>query len=174
MYASVSTVHAVNLPARVVCPQKANKDRHRFLVGTCSLHDANEISILDYHEDSHSIEAAAIYNHRDQIFAMEPSPQDSSLVISSWQSKVGDNGVTLWRMPHQRDFEINEMDPGALSGEHIDLETVCRFELGDVSSVSEIKWHNTRDSVLLGGDDGLSSHTITESQVKARQFSFLV
>jgi hypothetical protein len=46
MYTSSSAVYQVNYQARIICPQKASKERHRFLVGTCSLHDENELTVL--------------------------------------------------------------------------------------------------------------------------------
>ena len=106
MFTSQSCVFAVNYQARSLAPQKASKERHRFLVGTCSLHDSNELSVLEYHESSNQIEATAIYSHPDQIWSIEPSPNDSDLVITSGQSSSGEKHLNLWRMPHQNSKNI--------------------------------------------------------------------
>jgi hypothetical protein len=49
---TTSSVCSVNYQARALCAQYAAKERHRFLVGTCSLHDSNELNVLQYSEDS--------------------------------------------------------------------------------------------------------------------------
>lgn len=101
MYTSSAAVLGVNFQSRSICPQKASLEKHRFLVGTSSFHDENELSVLEYREDSNSMEVSAVYAHRDQIWALEPSPTDPSLVISSRQAITGTRAITLWQMPNQ-------------------------------------------------------------------------
>lgn len=62
MYNS-AIICSVNYQARAICAQRASTENHRFLVGSCSLHDSNELSVLQYSEDSHHFEVVNLYTH---------------------------------------------------------------------------------------------------------------
>ncbi len=67
---NTSCVYGVNYPARCLSPQKGLEDlndMHRFVVGTCSLHESNEISIVQYYADSNHLENVGLYSHPDQV-----------------------------------------------------------------------------------------------------------
>ncbi len=113
--------------ARAICSQRASKERHRFLVGTCSLHDSNELSVLEYREDANQIDAVSLYQHPDQIWALASSPSDPSLVITSKQAADGLRGVTLWRMPRQTHQDMDDVGDGGGFGGAEALEEVARL-----------------------------------------------
>ena len=66
MYNS-AIVSSVNYQARAICSQRASTDAHRFLVGTCSLHDSNELSVFQYSEDAHHFETVTTCSHEGFI-----------------------------------------------------------------------------------------------------------
>eukprot|EP01035_Chromulina_nebulosa_P019304 gene19304-25165_t len=61
MYTSTTSVFSVNKQARTLCPQKASKEKNRFITGTCSLHEENELFIIEYREESNQIDAVATF-----------------------------------------------------------------------------------------------------------------
>jgi hypothetical protein len=153
--------------ARVLCPQYAAKDYHRFLVGTCSLHDSNEMSILQYFEDSNHFDVSCSFAHPDQIWAIEASPKDSALVVTSRQS-LGARSLTLWRMP-QQDAESLAADPAggdSFHNEQLELTEIASFcHTQKAVSVRDIKWSSTEDTLLTINNKMLSTWTIGEGSI---------
>lgn len=168
MFTSQSCVFAVNYHARSLAPQKASKERHRFLVGTCSLHESNELSVLEYHESSNQIDATAIYNHPDQIWAIEPSPADSDLLITSSQSSSGNKNLTLWRMPNQSADDL--LDTTAPIEDKLELIEESKFPIApETSTVTQnIKWHPNQNKILTTDSDRLCLWSLGANEVKVR------
>jgi hypothetical protein len=165
MFTSQSCVFAVNYQARALTPQKSSKERHRFLVGTCSLHDSNELSVLEYHENTNQIEATAIYNHPDQIWAIEPSPTDSDLLITSSQSTAGNKRLTLWRMPHQSADDL--LESSSPIEDKLDLKTESTFEISTLTTlIQDIKWHPDHDKILTADSNRVSLWNLGESSIQ--------
>lgn len=166
MYNS-SCVCSVSLQARALCPQTASRDRHRFLVGTCSLHDSNELSVLQYSEDSNHLEVCNVYAHPDQVCAIEASPKDASLVITSRQAQNCSKGITLWKMPHQSLDDI-DADVGAnYANDQLELTEIASFnQTSKPSTVRSIRWHYRDDDTLLTVDNKiLSTWTIGSGKI---------
>lgn len=141
--------------ARALCAQRSSIERHRFLVGTCSLHEANDLSVLQYSEDSNHFESVAIYNHPDQIWAMDSSAKDSSLVATSRQASDCSKSITVWRMPNQQKEDLESDVSSGYSSETMDLQEVATFNQSQKPAiVRSIRWHATEDQ-LLGVDNKL-------------------
>jgi hypothetical protein len=159
----------VLLQARAICAQHGSKERHRFLVGTCSLHEDNELSVLEYHEDSNAIDSPMAYAHPDQIWSIDSSFQDPSLVVTSWQNHGGVTGTTVWKMPHQSAEEINEAEPGQYLGDRLAMDTVG--QLSDSNSNNStvptaVKWHPTKENILVSNKDSVSVWSVVGDGVK--------
>jgi WD40 repeat protein len=134
--------------------QRASKDRHRFLVGTCSLHDSNELDVLEYFEDTNHFEIVAQYSHPDQIWGMESSPQDPSLVVSSRQTLDGRKSLTLWKMDRQEQIDLEEIYAGPTG--MLELEEKVSFGHHTVGvAVEQMVWHGTQQNLLLSVNDKL-------------------
>lgn len=166
MYNS-SSVCAVSFQARALCSQKAISDRHRFIVGTCSLHDSNEISVLQYLEDANHFESVALYSHPDQVWAMEASPTDPSLIVTSRQANNSHSkSLTLWKMPFQT-AEAIDADVGLeSSNDRLELSEIASFnQTHKPSLVYNIKWHKSKDQLLTVDSNVLSKWDIGEGKV---------
>ena len=167
----MSGVYSCTTHARALVAQRAFKDKHRFLVGTCSLHESNELCVLEYDEDSNLLDAVALYSHPDQIWALESSPQDPSLVVTSHQaSSSGNAGITLWRMPGQGLSETQSAgSPGPSGGDKLDLVQVSA--LGAVqekeSYAHSIKWHASQDSLLVAEDNAVCLYSVGQAGAAA-------
>lgn len=142
----------------------------------------SQLSVLEFNEDSNQIDAVGVYRHPDQIWAMEPSPSNSDLVITSSQSaQSSKKNLTLYRMINEANVssEPNEnrndneiLDSGSheqnySSGDLMDLETVSSFQFEDPSTlVHSVKWHSSNNQVLSLDPTCLSSWAVTEAEVK--------
>eukprot|EP01039_Chlorochromonas_danica_P001438 gene1438-1563_t len=166
MYNS-SSVCAVNYQSRSLCAQTACQDRHRFLVGSCSLHDNNELSVLEYTEDSNHFEAVAVYSHPDQIWAMESSPRDPALAITSRQNFNGSKSLTLWRLEKQSQEDI-ENSSSLYANDQLELEELDSFSPSQQApTVDTIKWHQKEDVILTFDGKMLSTWTVQNDKVKS-------
>lgn len=169
MFTSTAAVHALRYQSRCLVAQKGQNvsvEKHRFIAGTCSLHDDNEITVLEYREESNSIEAVSIYSHRNQIWALESSPSDSSLIITSYSSISSQKGVSIWRMSGQSKDEIEQSD-ALPNDDKLELEEVVSFPIWDNQSfINSVKWHQSNDNILLTDSKTVSTWSFTESSVK--------
>lgn len=181
MFTSAPSVFSVNYQARAICAQKACTDKHRFLVGTCSTKENNELSVLEFDEDSNQIDAVGVYRHPNEIWTLEPSPSKKELVITSSQSTSNKKELTLYRMPHELQTPKKEVleegseeakgecpEENYSSGELIDLEVYGQFNFSDPSTFAHsVKWHSTNNCVVsLDSNNTLTSWSIAESDIK--------
>jgi hypothetical protein len=156
--------------ARALCPQKASTEKHRFIVGTCSLHDSNELTVLKYLEDSNHFEAANVYSHPDQIWAVESSPKDTSLCITSRQTTNGFKSLTMWHLAKQSHEEI--ADDTAYCPDILELEEKATFNQSQkISCVHSMKWHSTQDQLLTVDNKILTCWNIGESSISVRNLN---
>jgi hypothetical protein len=145
-----------------------------------------QLSVLEFDEDSNQIDAVGVYRHPNEIWAVEPSPSRSDLVITSSQSALtAQKDLTLYRMPNEahantiseasennENIEENvehnvDNDQNYNSGELLDLETVSTFNFQDPSTfVHSVKWHSVSNQVLTLDPKNLTSWAVTESEVK--------
>ena len=81
-----SAAYAVNYNARCLVPQYSTG---QWLVGTCGLYDKNEVTLLAFDEESGDLEAKALYQHPDEIWALESSYSHPELMITSSRNGNG-------------------------------------------------------------------------------------
>ena len=160
----------------MICPQYASKELHRFIVGTCSLHDRNELSVLQYSEDSNYFDVSCVFTHPDQVWAIEASPKDTSLVITSRQSKECLKSLTLWRMPRQTMEDMvsdeTEVVQSSQLSEYrtddavLDLEELVTFNQNQgAHCVKDVKWHSAGHALLTIDNRLLSAWKIIEGKI---------
>jgi hypothetical protein len=138
-------------------------------VGTCSLHEENELSVLEYHEDSNAIDSPMAYAHPDQIWSTDSSFKDPSLVVTSWQNSSGVTGATVWKMPHQSPEEINSAEPGQYLGDRLTMDSVG--DLTDKSTQNipnNVKWHPTKELILMSNAERIAAWSVGPDRVEVR------
>ena len=90
----------------------AQKDKHRFLVGTCSAKEANELHLIEFDDDRNELNCCAVLPHTDEVWSLATHPTDPSLFFS-----VHYHGrtyrATLWQMP----ADIDSMGGGGVVDE---------------------------------------------------------
>jgi len=100
MFASQSTssaIYGLTAKARCITSQVAETEKNRFLVGTLSLREDNEIHLIEVREEGGDIGVVNIFNHPFEIWALSACPSNPSLLISSYNTGA-EYKATLWRM----------------------------------------------------------------------------
>lgn len=82
---------------------------HRFLVGTCSAKEENELHCIEFDEEAHELRSAAVFAHPQEVWHLSTCPSDASICATTYatsavpdDSSAPDNTLwqsTIWRMP---------------------------------------------------------------------------
>ena len=172
-YSSGECLYACESPARCIVAQNASKAKDRWLVGTASVQNDNELCVLEYNEDSNRLDLVSHYAHKNSVLCVETSPKDSSLCITSHQDTSYGNGVTLYRMPGQSDEDITtgNIDNYVLDQQNMttlhDIKKILptATERKSNSFVSSIKWHKENDEVCMIEGNMVSIYHINDDKV---------
>jgi WD40 repeat protein len=124
--------------------------------------------VLRYDEETNQIDAKTIYAHPDQIWAMEPSPTDRSLVVTSSQRRDGTRDVSLYKLSAETEEDqiVEEDRPQSYDNDLKDLDRVALLPFQDERNfVQSIKWHSSRDTILTLDSLNLSFWSLRESDV---------
>lgn len=63
----------------------------RFVVGTLSLRDYNQVHVLDYDPDKNSVQAT-VYGHKNEVWHIAPSPTNAALLATCYSDATGVRG----------------------------------------------------------------------------------
>lgn len=171
-YAQQQCVYAASQQSRCIVAQVASKERHRWVLGSFTLGADNEVSVIEFDEETGNLECVAQYAQGEKkIWSMETSPKDSSLLVTSYQDKSLNNGVSLCKMPGQtlQEIESNRGEGNTLmSGEKMDLEVLQDIEKTgaekrDPSYTTSVKWSTLGDQLITAKASTISVHTIGAS-----------
>ena len=84
--------HGLHFPARCIAAQTAGPEQKgtRFFVGTLALHDEeNEIQLIEAAAEAvagQSVQVVSRWPHTGEIWALAPSPTDSSLLATAYNT----------------------------------------------------------------------------------------
>lgn len=132
--------------------------------------------MLKYDEENNQIDAKTIYSHPDQIWAIEPSPTDRSLVVTSSQRRDGTHDVSLFKLSAETgDDENANEDNQSYDNDLKDLDRVTRLAFqNDRNFVQSIKWHSSRDAILTLDTLNLNMWTLREAEVSVSLSTSLI
>ncbi|CAE7690585.1 EIPR1 [Symbiodinium microadriaticum] len=128
------------------------------------------MSILEYDEENNQLDAKVVCSHPNQIWAIEPSPTDPSLVLTSSKQRDGSNPVALYRLPSDdADAVPDDDDRGYGYGKDIKpLEEIAQLSFADSAVfVNSFAWHKARNTVLTLDPASLTMWDIRESGIVA-------
>lgn len=132
------------------------------------------MSVLQYSEDSNHFDSVNVYGHSDQIWALEASPKDPSLVVSSRQSNRGFKSVTLWKMPNQEPDDIISDSAVTYASDLLELQEKATFNQSQKSSfVHTIKWHRSQEQLLTLDNQILTAWNITPTHITVRSLPII-
>lgn len=127
------------------------------------------MSILEYDEDSNLLDAKVVCAHPNQIWAIETSPTDQSLVLTSSKREDGINPVTLYKLPEDDADVVVDDDENGYEYRRDDmkpLQEVSQLSFPDSSTfVSGMAWHKARNTVLTLDPASLTMWEIREGDV---------
>eukprot|EP00798_Chlamydomonas_sp_ICE-L_P004935 gene4935-34706_t len=140
---------SLRFQARALAAQHADKISSKWLVGTNSLREENEISVLQYDPDQERLTAIKTYVHAPEIWDIAPSSQSQDLFLTVW-SKGGDYGVTLWNVTADDKLEAAAELPG------------------HQSTIRSALWHTQQhDLAVTIEEGGLRKWSISDQGVQA-------
>jgi len=91
-------IYGLTCKTRCINAQLAEHNKTRFLVGTLSLKEENEIHLIEYREEENDIKCVYIYNHHNEIWSLSPCPIDPSLFFTASNSSNNIFRASLWKM----------------------------------------------------------------------------
>lgn len=142
----------LNAPAKCLEAVRGDRMESRFVVGTCSLHDANELTVMRFHSEMNELGVDATLDHPSgPVGVLCTSPTDKYLLLSAAEENPT---VNLWRVPAEVMDMMDELDynpEGGDSGavETHSLELVTTLPHDPDAHIMDIAW---RDS-SMGFDD---------------------
>ena len=93
-------LYGLKLCSRALCALEGpSPSAHRFLVGTCSARDDNELQILEYSEEEKEVKCVGFFEHPNECWDIKSTPFDASLCSTVHISQENQWGATLWRLP---------------------------------------------------------------------------
>lgn len=137
MFNSSSCAYGGKLQSRCLVAQEANSDQHRFLIGSTSLREENEVELVDYNQESSTATCLHVFPHTHEIWHMSPNPHDASLLTTSFNDTDGPAAM-LWKMNAAEPSPISD-DFGSVPDVHrrsssvggASLEQMSAFECPD-------------------------------------------
>ncbi|TYZ63934.1 hypothetical protein PybrP1_002900 [[Pythium] brassicae (nom. inval.)] len=98
MFSAGACSFSVGSKVRCLEALLGDKENARFLVGTTSLQQPNQIHVLDFDSAANEVTRTQVYAHPSQVQELAPSPFAKDLVVTCGK-RVGERAVaTLWRM----------------------------------------------------------------------------
>mmetsp|Transcript_30933 Transcript_30933/g.27362 ORF Transcript_30933/g.27362 Transcript_30933/m.27362 type:complete len:123 (-) Transcript_30933:8-376(-) len=93
-----SNVYALkeNYTTRSLSAVLGDPKHNRFLVGTCSIKQKNEIYLLNFNDLDNKITLEGLFEHEEEICNLSSSPYDPNLLISSYATGTGEYGARLY------------------------------------------------------------------------------
>ncbi|KAJ1530118.1 Protein tssc1, partial [Nowakowskiella sp. JEL0078] len=122
--------------ARCIAAQ-SEEERNRFLVGTCSVKNDNELYLLDFDEDEFEITGHS-FKHPKEILSISPCYKKSDLLFTTHSEVVGEKLVkvaSLWMMGA---LEIEES--GRLKNHHGTLQELLVLK-SETSNLNKVIWN---------------------------------
>lgn len=121
----------------------------------------------------------SIYSHPNEMWALETSPNNSDLIITSANGLYNHDNksktlLNLFRMPNQTHDIIHnnkEQRDSVYAGNKLELDHITSLDCASNYIVNNIKW-NTYNNIITSDSQYLSIFNITNDNVKVIKFYF--
>ncbi|KAH3775655.1 EARP and GARP complex-interacting protein 1-like isoform X1 [Dreissena polymorpha] len=142
-------IYGLEFPARALCAQAAEADQIRFLVGTQSLRQENQVHHIDF-DDENNVINKNVFTHREgEIWHMSASTLDKSHLATCYNKTSESRAemkAAIWKLPSDFD-DISTEDQSSMQP----LQLVCRLEANDLGDIKSVMWHPTGDGCTIVG-----------------------
>ncbi|XP_071807807.1 EARP-interacting protein homolog [Asterias amurensis] len=142
-------IYGLEFQARALAPQVAESEVIRFLVGTQSLKNENQVHLLDF-DDDNNILNKTVFLHKDgEIWHISSNPANKNILTTCFNKIVNskiETQAALWRIPS--DSDPSDKDPAIQddsSSYARSLEVLCRFDNQDMGNMISILWEPQGD-----------------------------
>lgn len=145
MFSTASTVYTAKCQSRALAAVVGDTSRHRFMVGTCSVRELNEIVVVDFDEENNSMSCVGTMVHAGEVSTLCPSPFDVTVVATHGRYRDGEPTTTIWTCGDMRDWgsaadgEDDDDDDGRWASER-SAELSQRATLPTVGACASIVW----------------------------------
>ena len=127
-------IYGLKFQARCITAVAAERERSRFLAGTTSLKDENELHLMEYDAGSNELNCERIFTHAHEVWGVETCPGDAALVSTVYNTGA-EFRASVWRMAGEEDADASALDR--------------QFDLDGVAGVRRVIWDPSEE---LGAD----------------------
>ncbi|KAI8804964.1 WD40-repeat-containing domain protein [Cladochytrium replicatum] len=167
-----SCVYAVKNQARSLAPVCAEEERNRFLIGTYSPKNDNEIHLVEFDEDEFDV-TSHVFKHDKEVTSLSPSPTKADLLFTTY-SELVDNKIkhaaTLWMVGA---LEVD--DSGRLRNMQGTLGPLLNVASDALDGIQRVLWSPTKSSssVITVGSRAIGVTSIDQGLTTAKVTSKL-
>lgn len=145
MFDSSTCIYGLKYPGVAVCANLTETEKHQFVVGTCSVRESNEITLLEFDEDEEDVKCKGIFRHSGQVLGLATCPFAPELVlVTSHPNEQGDGRLVLYKGlsaddDNPDDIQVRDLEKTwDLSAAHTSpVVGVCCHPLADMDSGEE-------------------------------------
>lgn len=142
-------IYGLEFQARALAAQDGDTDQIRFLVGTQSLRQENQVHHIDFDDENNVINKNIFLHREGEIWHISASTVDQNLLTTCYnktsESKA-EMKAALWRLPGDFD-DIQSEDQST----HQALGLLCHLEAPEFGDIKSVMWHPTGDSSNVVG-----------------------
>lgn len=102
---------------------------HRFLVGTCTLQQRNEIHLVEFSEETAEVSCRQVLVHDEEVWLLSPSPTDSRRLLT-YAAGRSSPALRLWRIADETAQE-SALEP---------LSSLSNEEAAPLATVKSALW----------------------------------
>lgn len=168
MFSNQVAEEKLNIPTKCLEAVRADKTDSRFIVGTCALHEPNELTVMRFHSEINEIGIDGRLDHPSgPVGTLCTHPTDKCLLLSAAEENPT---VNLWRIPVEvmdrtDEYEYNpetvESDPSQAIGDvphSLDLVTTLPHDPD--CQIVDISWRDTTMDFDDGGESVSSQNQV--------------
>lgn len=146
-------IHGLELPSRCICPQSAETNITRFLVGTQSLRQENQIHFIEFDDENNVIDKTAYSHPYGEIWHLSANYNDPQIFTSCYQSfedgKLA-HDCMIGRIPEDAGGKsIGEISDNTLPNTVSTLEQITLIETEENATKLTAHWKPLEGENLL-------------------------
>lgn len=154
MFSNQSVEVTLGAPTKCLAAIQADKSDSRFIAGSCSVNEPNQLTVLRFHTELNELGIDGILDHSaGPVGVLCPSPSDKSMLLTVAEES---HTATLWRIPSEVIDRADELDYNPDAVDHPPEEDIQEHSLEQVATLVDFEAESAivnmiwRDSSLDG------------------------
>lgn len=143
-------IYGLEFQARALVAQAAETDQIRFIVGTQSLRQENQVHHIDFDDENNVINKNVFLHKEGEIWHISASTIDKNLLTTCYNKTSESKAemcAAVWKLPADFDDIPSSEDQSS----HRCLDLVCKLDPGEHGDMKSVTWHPTGDTSTLVG-----------------------